>query len=106
MLKADPHTGIPYVGNRQFEWDDDKAAANLLKHGVRFEIAADVFLDEALRDFDASRASDAEARPQAVGMVEGRLFTVVYTKRQGAIRIISVRRSNAKERNAYASLYP
>jgi uncharacterized DUF497 family protein len=45
------------VGNRQFEWDDDKAAANLIKHGVRFEIAADVFLDEALRDFDASRAS-------------------------------------------------
>ena len=88
-----------------FEWDDAKAAANLSKHGVRFEIAADVFLDEGLVDLDASRVVDAEARRKAIGMVEGRLFTVVYTKRQGVVRIISVRRANAKERRAYASLY-
>ena len=30
----------------QFEWDEDKAALNLKKHGVRFETAALVFNDE------------------------------------------------------------
>ena len=40
---------------RAFEWDDAKAASNLVKHGVRFDYAAQVFLDEAVIDFDASR---------------------------------------------------
>jgi len=94
------------ISDSSFEWDDAKAAANLNKHGVRFEIAAQVFLDEALMDIDTSRVTDAEARRKAVGMVEGRLFTVVYTMRRGGIRIISARRANTKERRAYASLYP
>lgn len=89
----------------QFEWDDTKAAVNLTKHGVRFEFAARVFRDEAAVDFDVSRAAEAEQRRKAIGSVDGRLYTVVYTMRQGAIRIISVRRSNAKERRAYATVY-
>jgi hypothetical protein len=88
----------------QFEWDDAKAAANLIKHGVRFEFAARVFLDEALVDVDVSRAAEAEERHKAIGSVDGRLFTVVHAMRKGTIRIISVRRSNAKERGAYASI--
>jgi uncharacterized DUF497 family protein len=90
---------------KSFEWDDAKAAANVAKHGLRFEIAADVFSDRALLDIDASRVTDAEARRKAVGMVEDRLITVVYTMRQGTVRIISVRPANPKERRAYASLY-
>jgi uncharacterized DUF497 family protein len=66
-------------GSTRFEWDDTKAAANLLKHGVRFEIAASVFLDEAVVHFDVSRGIDVEARRKAIGIVEGRLFTVVYS---------------------------
>jgi uncharacterized DUF497 family protein len=58
-------------GSTRFEWDDTKAAANLLKHGVRFEIAASVFLDEAVVHFDVSRAIDAEARRKAIGIVGG-----------------------------------
>jgi hypothetical protein len=64
-----------------------------------------VFRDEAAVDFDVSRAAEAEQRRKAIGSVDGRLCTVVYTMRQGAIRIISVRRSNAKERRAYATVY-
>lgn len=56
-----------------FEWDDAKVAANLIKHGVRFEITADVLLDEALRDIDVSRVTDAEARRKAVG-IHGRVY--------------------------------
>ena len=89
---------------RAFEWDDAKAASNLAKHGVRFDYAARVFLDEAVVDFDASRDAEGEARRKAVGQIEGRIFTVVYARRGDAIRIISARRANAMERKAYGQI--
>jgi uncharacterized protein len=89
-----------------FEWDDAKAASNLVKHGVRFEFAARVFFQAGLIDLDASRTVDGEGRRKAVAMIDGQLFTVVYTRRRDAIRIISARRSNAKESRAYASIHP
>ena len=89
---------------RVFDWDDAKAASNLAKHGVPFEYAARVFLDEAVVDFDASREADGEARRKAVGQIEGRIFTVVYAQRGDAIRIISTRRANAMERKVYGQV--
>lgn len=80
-----------------FEWDDDKAASNVRKHGIRFEVATVVFLDPVQIDFDASRALDGEVRRKTVGVLEARLLTVVYTERAGVVRLISARRSNTKE---------
>jgi uncharacterized DUF497 family protein len=91
--------------NRAFDWDDAKAASNFAKHGVRFEFAIGAFVDVMRVDLDAFRSADAEARRKVIGMIDGRLFTVVYTRRQGMIRIISARRSNAKENRAYGSVY-
>jgi uncharacterized protein len=87
-----------------FEWDDAKAASNLAKHGVPFDYATRAFLDEALVDLDASREEDGEARRKAVGVIEGRVFTVVYVQRKEAIRIISARRANQTERKAYGQI--
>jgi uncharacterized protein len=84
-----------------FEWDDDKAASNVLKHGVRFELATVVFLDPDRLDVDATRTLDGEVRRKTVGAVEGRLLTVVYTERQGVVRLISARRSSTKEARLY-----
>jgi hypothetical protein len=92
--------------DREFEWDDAKAATNFAKHAVEFEFAVRVFLDEARADFDASRIADGEMRRKAVGAIEGELFTVVYTRRKNIIRIISARRSNLKESRAYAPVFP
>jgi uncharacterized protein len=92
--------------DRQFEWDDAEAASNLAKHGVRFESAVRIFFDNARVDIDVSRGADAEVRRKAIGIIDGRLFTVVYTERQGIVRIISARRSNVKESRSYASVYP
>ena len=89
---------------RVFEWDDVKAASNLAKHGVPFDYSTQVFLDEAVVDFDASRETDGEARRKAIGLIEGRVFTVVYVQREEAIRIISARRANATERKAYGQI--
>lgn len=90
--------------DRNYEWDDAKAASNLAKHGVPFPYAARVFLDPNVIDFDASKPGDGEIRRKAVGMIEGRIFTVVYTQRDGMTRIISARRSNTREGRLYGPL--
>ncbi len=89
------------VRRREFEWDEAKARANLAKHGVPFNHAARVFVDPGMVEFDASHEGDAEVRRKAVGLIEGRLFVVVFTDRGGVCRIISARRANTKERRAY-----
>ena len=91
--------------DERYKWDDTKAASNFAKHAVEFEFAARVFFDEVRVDFDASRAADGEFCRKAVGAVDGELFTVVYTERKGAVRIISARRSNVKETRVYASIH-
>lgn len=89
----------------EFEWDDAKAQGNLAKHGVPFAYAVRIFLDAGIVDFDASRPGDGETRRKAVGDIEGRLFTVVYTLRDGCIRMISARRCNPTEERRYGPLH-
>ena len=86
---------------REFDWDDTKARSNLAKHGVPFPYVVRVFLDPEMVDLDTSREGEKEARRKAVGMIEGKLYVVVYTDREGLRRIISARRSNATEQRAY-----
>jgi len=86
---------------RDFEWDDAKAARNLVKHGVPFTYAAGVFLDPQAIDIDASRPGDGEERRKMIGMIEGRIYSIVYTEREDSIRLISARRCNAKEERLY-----
>ena len=84
----------------QFEWDEDKAALNLKKHGVRFETTAKVFCDEyRIELYDAEHSAD-EDRYNTIGMVDNILF-VVYTERKNRIRLISARPANSKERSLY-----
>ena len=85
----------------RFDWDDAKAQANEAKHGAPFEYAAAIFLDPSRIDFDASRPEDNEDRRKVVGVIEGRLFTVVYTRRDDVIRLISARRANEQETRRY-----
>ncbi len=84
----------------QFEWDEDKAALNLKKHGVRFETAALVFNDENRIEFYDSAHSLLEDRYNTIGKVDEILF-VVYTERSSATRIISARIATPVERRMY-----
>jgi hypothetical protein len=90
-----------------FEWDQAKAASNLLKHGVGFAEAATVFVDPMALDGPDLRHSAAERRFLRVGMSSrGRILTVAYVLRSGddetpVIRIISARRASRKERRSY-----
>jgi uncharacterized DUF497 family protein len=86
----------------KFEWDDQKAIANLNKHGVSFGEATEVFYDpNALEDYDAAH-SDAEARFFVIGLSSRRLLYVIYAERTSdTIRIISARRANQSEQQMY-----
>lgn len=85
-----------------WEWDDEKAAANLEKHGVSFEEAGTVFDDPLYVDFYDPDHSTEEHRYLIVGMsASGRLLIVSYTERPEAVRLISAREVTLAERKAY-----
>ncbi|HEX8666102.1 MAG TPA: BrnT family toxin [Beijerinckiaceae bacterium] len=86
---------------REFEWDEAKAESNEAKHGFHFEHLIAVFLDPARVDYDVSRPEEGEFRRKSIGLIEGRLFTVVYTLRGPVHRIISARKANPQERKRY-----
>ena len=85
-----------------FEWDDEKAEANLRKHGVAFEEAATVFGDALFLVFADPDHSQGEQRLLLLGeSVERRLLVVSYTDREGVIRVISAREATKAERRNY-----
>jgi uncharacterized DUF497 family protein len=88
----------------KFEWDADKAASNLRKHGVSFESAARAFEDELSATFPDPDHSRDEFRLITYGIgIDGKLLVVAHTERSGTIRIISARVATTKERKRYES---
>jgi uncharacterized DUF497 family protein len=86
--------------NDEFEWDTEKYAVNLRKHGVKFEIAAEVFFDPFYKTGDASTAK--EKRDYIIGYsFSEKLFLVVFVERDKRTRIISARAATPTERKFY-----
>jgi uncharacterized DUF497 family protein len=85
----------------QFEWDRDKAKANLAKHAVSFEQACEVFFDPFVRVVDAS--DQQEVRDAAIGYAEDSslLFVVHVIRHEETIRIISARQATSEEKKRY-----
>ena len=84
----------------KFEWDEDKNKKNINKHGISFQLASRVFLDEHVIILPDEIHSMEEDRSFAIGMV-GRVLYVVFTERADAIRIISARRATKLEEMLY-----
>lgn len=92
-----------------FERDEAKSTANLLRGRFDFEFAALVFASPCLVRADR-RQDYGETRMIAVGLANGVHLTVVYTDRTSADgrtvrRIISARRSNRRERKAHSQCF-
>jgi len=86
----------------RFEWDPEKAAANLTKHGVSFEEALPVFSDPLAQIFDDEDHSNEEEREIIIGhSAEQRLLLVCFTARGTVIRLFSARRATKRERQDY-----
>ncbi len=87
-----------------FEWDDRKSAANARKHGVNFDEAKSVFLDERAKLVDDPDHSEDEDRFVLLGLSSAlRLLLVChcYRSESNVIRIISARKATAKESKSY-----
>ena len=86
----------------EFEWDRDKAASNLKKHGVAFEEAMTVFADPLARIFDDPDHSSDERRELIIGFSEkSHLLVVGFTERAGKVRLITAREATAGERKRH-----
>ena len=85
-----------------FEWDPNKAARNVRKHGVTFENAATVFQDDLSITVPDPDHSTAEERFITVGMSsQNRLLMVSHAERDDHIRIISARELTPREKRQY-----
>ena len=85
----------------EFEWDKEKYAANLWKHNVKFEEAAEVFFDPLSIYDDVS--VEEERREYVLGFsYSAKMLFVVFVERGARTRIISARPATAQERNDYA----
>jgi uncharacterized DUF497 family protein len=86
----------------QYEWDENKAGANLIKHGVAFDEAETVFDDPLYVDFYDPDHSVSENRYIIIGeSYKQRLLFVSYTERGDIVRLISAREATPSEKKGY-----
>jgi len=88
----------------RFEWESQKASANLKKHGVSFEEAKSVFYDERARLISDPDHSEDEDRFILLGLSHSLRVILVchcYRSKGNVIRIISARKASNRELKAY-----
>jgi uncharacterized DUF497 family protein len=83
----------------EFEYDPTKCHINREKHGIDFDEAQLLWLDEDRVEFPAR--SDTEDRHALIAKKDEKIWVAFYTMRESAIRIISVRRARENEENTY-----
>jgi len=88
----------------RFEWDEEKAEANVRKHGVSFEEARTVFYDENAIQFYDPDHSEEEDRFILLGLSFMPQVLVVchcFRESETIVRIISARRADKNEEEEY-----
>jgi uncharacterized protein len=83
----------------EFEFDPRKSEANLQKHGIDFDKAKALWLDEFALERPAR--SENEVRKMLIAVHGGKLWAVIFTEREQKVRIISVRRAHNNEQALY-----
>jgi uncharacterized protein len=87
-----------------FEYDPEKDVANRSKHGVPLAFGA-VILENCIGEVQDERLDYGEARVNAFGLVEERLFVCTYTIRNETThRLISVRKASRQEQRTWLLL--
>lgn len=83
----------------KFEDDSAKSESNQKKHGIGFDQARDLWLDE--QGLIVPARTELEPRHALIAQCDGKVWTCIFTKRSDRIRIISVRRSRDGEKEKY-----
>ena len=89
----------------RFTWDEAKRRANLAKHGLDFKDAWRVFEDEVVM-LEDDRFDYGEDRYVTIGVLRNELVSIVHTWEDDTIRLISMRKASARERDIYARGQP
>ena len=87
----------------RFEWDPEKAASNIRKHGISFDEAVTVFKDPLAFIFDDTTHSEYEHREIIIGTsTVRRMILVCFVERlESVVRIISARPATRQEIKDY-----
>jgi len=85
------------------EYDADKDSINRFKHRLPLAFGERIFADPDHVIVPTIRIGDEEERYKAIGLVSGKLYTAIHVWRGNVVRMISVRRSNAREQRDYDS---
>lgn len=87
-----------------FEWDEEKRASNIAKHGFDFLDVWELFEGDHIEG-TAKQGEAGEERFLATGLIGGVYATVICTMRGGATRIISLRKARTNERRKHQALH-
>ena len=71
----------------KFEWDDQKSISNKEKHGIGFELAKNLWLDD--KRVEIHIAFTSEERWALIAAFEDKMWAAIYTMRNDVIRLIS-----------------
>ncbi|MDR1190181.1 MAG: BrnT family toxin [Verrucomicrobiales bacterium] len=83
----------------EFEFDPAKSASNQAKHGIDFVAAQKLWKDG--KALVVPLRFENEERNGALGLINGKLWLMVFTMRGEKLRIISVRRARETEKGYY-----
>jgi uncharacterized DUF497 family protein len=89
----------------EITYDPKKSERNLRERGLGFEMVSGFDLTTAIYAID-NRKDYGEVRTRALGFIGDALYALVFTMRGSALRVISLRKANRKERNRYAKARP
>jgi uncharacterized protein len=86
----------------EFEWDPEKAAANIKRRRISFSEAGSVLEDPLSTTFPDEAHSEEEMRFLTIGASRrGRILVMAHTERNDTVRIMSARRATRREREFY-----
>jgi len=92
--------GKPYDLRVKIEYDPAKNERNIRERGLSFERVREFDFETAVIIEDRRR-DYGEVRYQTLGWLGSELHSLVFTLREGGLRVISLRRANRKERRLY-----
>jgi uncharacterized DUF497 family protein len=83
-----------------YEWDETKRRSNLAKHGVDFaQVSA--FEWGSVQEQEDRRKNYGERRWIGVGKIDDLAYVLIYTRRSGRVRVISLRKASQREFRRY-----
>ncbi|MDR2244200.1 MAG: BrnT family toxin [Burkholderiales bacterium] len=84
----------------KYTWDENKRQSNLVKHGLDFADAKEVFSGPVVL-FEDARNDYGEQRMIAIGLLGFAVVLVVHVESDDEIRIISMRKADSDETDLY-----